>query len=874
MNPAPVTVDSTPHPLAAGGRWSTDVHFWLSQEPYADWHAPHTRARWSTGLSFRLEDGAWVIRFACQAGPPAEGPAPRPVGDPDIWQAEFVQVLIPYGTEAGCIHFSVTRAGAAISERHDKRLDPVAGWTGKAAETADGWQAELTIPAADIPSPWQLRFARWTPDEGLTRWPTPYGSWWSVWPVDFLEIRKGDPAGAPSDSRVADYMREREASVFTSAGTSSDPAAPPDFLVCSPISPEAFLERMRGRVKAQPFLAFGSLPPHIPARCQSMLANTFWFADASVKMEKPFDWDNPHGRLFELGHMMRFDFFQELVAAWRDTGDLAYGRKIVEVIESWLAKQDLRQNLTPGRYRVRWSWLNLPHRLVCAMQAVYSLIDTGLVSGELLLRLHRAAAETLWTMDGANLIRHYPKNHSIIIADHGVQLSVLCPDLVRAARYRDLFFEHFRRAIAVQFLPDDVQWELSTGYHMVCYKRITEATSLCEQAGIPVPADITDWLRRILNAAGRYLLPNGEVANFNDGGRKGTVDAIGRPLETIGSLIAREAADLGADEALAIASHGEAGMRNPPRSHAMAYAGHFILRDGLAPDSMALAFDAGPLGKGHAHEDALGIILAAFGKTFLVDLGSGAYDERTPMRRYSTSTESHSTIMVDGQPQASRLFPDVWARKTPLAGRHYFGRHVQFVAGEYTLGYGAQGEIGVQHRRAVLVVDRSYVIVIDHLSGPGAHRIESRFVLNALPYAVTAAGLRTTSGSGDLDIQLLYPGGVTKEVACGSETPYAGWLIRQMYGQEPAPRLTFEATQALPACWITLLTPFREAAAIPMATVAAADGEIRVTLRSPGSTASLVCSTAPWNLAFSDERGAFKVETDPAGLCRFSGQSV
>jgi hypothetical protein len=845
--------------LLAGGRWSTDVHFWLSQEPYVAWHAPHTPSRWRTTVSFRSEGGACHILFDCQGNPPVEAPALRPVGDPDIWLAEYVQVLIPYGTEAGCIHFSVTRSGVAISERHDKKRDPIAGWSGAAVEIPGGWRAELTIPDKDLGDPLLVRFARWVPDEGLTRWPTPFGSWWSVEADDFLLITPQEMAGAPTEAAIGSFMLKRESAVFESAGTSPDPSAPPLFLTDLPASPDAFMKRVVERVHAQPFLAFGPLQPHDPGRCRDMLDNTFWFSDASFKMEGGFDWDNSRGRMFELSHVMRFDFFQELVAAWRDTGNPAFARKIIACIESWLDKQDLRQNLTPGRYRARWSWLNLPHRLVCAMQAVYSLIDSGLVSGALLLRLHKVVAETLWTMDGGNMIRHYPKNHSIIIADHGVQLSVLCPDLRQAGHYRDIFFAHFRRALAVQFLPDDVQWELSTGYHMVCYKRITEATSLCEQAGIPVPADITDWLRRILNAAGRYLLPNGEVANFNDGGRKGAVDAIGRPLETIGTLIEREAAALGAEEALAIASHGMRGMREPPLSHAMPYAGHFIMRDGLAPESMALAFDAGPLGKGHAHEDALGIILAAFGKTLLADLGSGAYDERTPMRRYSTSTESHSTIMVDGQGQVSGLFPGTWARKTPLEGRHYFGRHVQFAAASYTLGYGPEAAIAVQHRRAVLFVNKGYVLVVDHVSGTGTHRIESRFVLDALSYVETEAGLRTTSGSGDLDIQLLHPPGVKKDVACGREEPYAGWMIRHMYGQEPAPRLTFEAEQALPACWITLLTPFKDAAAIPKARVETTDLEIRVTLRLPGSTATLACSRTPWVLAYTDDHVRFTV---------------
>jgi hypothetical protein len=121
----------------------------------------------------------------------------------------------------------------------------------------------------------------------------------------------------------------------------------------------------------------------------------------------------------------------------------------------------------------------------------------------------------------------YPKNHSIIIGDHLVQLSVLCRELIAAEEIRTEYFAHLCRALETQFLPDGVQNELSTSYHIVCYMRLTEATSLCELAGVPVPAEITAWRRRILTAAAYYLFPNGQIAAFNDGHMGTATDTIG-----------------------------------------------------------------------------------------------------------------------------------------------------------------------------------------------------------------------------------------------------------------------------------------------------------------------------------------------------------
>ena len=850
--------------------WAAETRFWLCQEPYVPYHAAHQRSRWTTRVQFRLVASEWRIHFDCHAAALAPSPPLKPVGDPDIWKAEYVQVLMPEGAAGGCIHLSVTRSGQAISERHDKRRDPIAGWRGEAAETRDGWRATIAIPLAGLQRPWRIRLARWVPEEGLTRWPTPFGSWWQVVPEDFLEVQIGAEGAGPTAEAIQDFIRLRERTIFEQAGTAPDAGGKVHvFLDQPPGAADGFLRRIQARVRTQPWLSFDRLPPADLSRCQTMLQNRFWFLDTAVQMTTPLDWDAHHGRFFDLLHVTRFDFLADMVAAWRETGDSAYARKAMECIETWLEKQDLRQFLTPGRYPVRWSWLNLPHRMVCIMRTVFSLIETGLVSEELLIRLYKATAETLWSMDSGNTIRHYHKNHSIIIADHGVQLSILCAELRESERMRGVFFEHFRRALQTQFLPDGVQWELSTSYHMICYQRLTEATSLCESAGIAVPPDITDWRRRILTVAARYLLPNGEVANFNDGSREGTADAIGRPDDTFVSIILREGPGLGAEEALALATHGRQGRLAPPFSHAMPYAGHFILRDGLARASMALAFDAGPLGMGHAHEDALTITLACYGKTLLADLGSGAYDERCPMRRYSISTAAHSTICVDGQPQASAAFPDTWRRQTPLEGQHCFGERVQFATGCYRLGYGEKGSIRVEHRRAVLFVNRAFVVVIDYLHGTGEHLIESRFVLDALPYAETATGLRTTTGTGDLDIQLAFPGDVEKEVACGQETPFAGWVIRGLYGQAPSPRLTFLATQRLPACWVTLLTPFREIAGIPRVETEASGEEIRIRMLTSETHAALTCRRASPDLTFADERIRFEVTSDLAGRLRF-----
>jgi hypothetical protein len=846
---------STLLPLRTGGTSEHATHFWLTQAPFIAPGAPQRRSRLETRVSFQRTATEWVVQFDCESAPSAEKfDAPlRAIGDPDLWKSEYVQVQMPVGTEGGCLHLSIGRSGEMLSERFDKQRDPIAGWSARVEETTNGWQARITLPCAAVPSPLNVRLARWVPDEGITRWPSPFGTWWHVELQDFLEI---DPSLAdskePLDIQAEAWMEQREKALFAATGTSPAPndgwQLARDFLNV-PLGREGdFLHHLRRRVQRQPALAFEKLPLPDLALCRGLLENRVYFRGEVLDLGTHPDWDDDHGNPFVMAHATRFDFLADLVAAFRHTGEESFARCVVRLIESWLEGNDMRQALTPQRYPMRWAVsIIVSHRLVCMVRALYSLLETELVTEELLLRLFATVRESALVIS-PDLARKYPKNHSIIIGDHFVQLSVLCQGLLAAEAIREEYFAHLLRALEVQFLPDGVQNELSTTYHIICYLRLTEATGLCEQTGVPVPEAITAWRRRILTVASHYLLPNGQIAAFNDGNMNGGADAIGAEDATLRALILRDGGALGADEALAIA-RGDA-RAEYSISHALPYAGHFILRDGLSPDNMALAFDAGPLGLAHAHEDALSLMLVRYGKALLVDIGSGAYDGELPMRGYSTSTHAHSTICVDGEGQAARRFPQLWKRHTPLEKHHFFGRQVQFAAGEYSLGYGNNGAIAVQHRRLILFVNGAYVLLADYLTGTGSHRIESHFALAPLPHRLTPQGLITSSGDGDLEVRALHPNTISASIACGQNEPFAGWMPDGLYGLLPHPRLTLQLDTELPCCLLTLLAPFQSESEIPITRVLETPEQLSVEILQSAQSATFHCSRTPRSIRY------------------------
>ena len=74
-------------------------------------------------------------------------------------------------------------------------------------------------------------------------------------------------------------------------------------------------------------------------------------------------------------------------------------------------------------------------------------------------------------------------------------------------------------------------------------------------------------------------------------------------------------------------------------------------------------FDCGRhgfLNGGHAHSDALSVVLTVAGRALLVDPGTATYTMDPEMRDRFRGTAMHNTVLVNGRPQADP------ARRVPL----------------------------------------------------------------------------------------------------------------------------------------------------------------------------------------------------------------
>jgi hypothetical protein len=152
------------------------------------------------------------------------------------------------------------------------------------------------------------------------------------------------------------------------------------------------------------------------------------------------------------------------------------------------------------------------------------------------------------------------------------------------------------------------------------------------------------------------------------------------------------------------------------KSAALTASGYYVSRSAAGDH---LVFDAGHhgfLNGGHAHADALSIVLSVAGRPFLVDAGTATYTMDPPARDRFRSTAIHNTIVLDGRPASRPRGPFHW-ESTAKARCVAWQSEARF---DYVEGI-HDGYSPKAHCRAVFAVHGLGWIVVDHLLGPATH---------------------------------------------------------------------------------------------------------------------------------------------------------
>jgi hypothetical protein len=537
-----------------------------------------------------------------------------------------------------------------------------------------------------------------------------------------------------------------------------------------------------------------------------ILAHKFTFYTEAHQLPEVIDWDFNPGTAHWGHDLNRFTYLGPLTAAYLATQEERYARKAVGLILDWIAKADFARMFTGTRY-VFGSYLNNALHISIWARTVRALLPHGVITplelGVIVKSLHDQCAYLQivtaghagnWPTIGMRgllpVVSAFPLRDTQVFADYAVRL--------------------LHEQIADQVLPDGVQDELTSHYHAVVIANLLDCIPALNRLGKSLTPQTLETFGKMLRYWQAAVTPGGKTQIATNDSDPVVVEKYWETAKSLGF------GHLCADpEEIGPALYDYAGMA--------------FLRQRAGDGDLYLAFDMGPYGRSHQHEDKLSFMLHAYGRDLIVDPGRHLYDNSAvSFRAHFKHTRAHSTILIDDLGQNSAAHRETWISRKPCAVGWSTTPTLTRASGVYDLGYGPECQVKAVHRREIVFVDQRFWLVFDRVEAPapgsapasgsdGEHVVDLRFQYG--PGVVKAErfgeGARAVTGFEDANLLLLAlpsAGFESVEVYCGQKEPREGWYS-PVYGQlEPAPNLSLKARCVLPFECVTLLWPQRGSA--------------------------------------------------------------
>jgi len=521
----------------------------------------------------------------------------------------------------------------------------------------------------------------------------------------------------------------------------------------------------------------------------------------------------------------RHQWIVRLGQAYRLTGDLRYARAFAANIRQWM-------DANPRGIGINWaSSLEVALRLISWCWSLHLFRESPVLSPDLLAEM----LEGIWA-HAAHIERylsHYfsPNTHLTGEALGLFYAGLLFPDLPRSARWRTLGSRILVDQSERQIHPDGVYFEQSTGYARYTLEIYLHFLILGARNAWPIPPAVSERVGRMLDFLLAVRFPDGSMPQIGDADSGSLVPLARRSQDDFRGVFATAAALFGrADFAWAAGAAtpeilwllGPEGLRAfdavrpaPPAStpsRLFADGGYVVTRSGWEPDGHQLIFDVGPLGcrvsGGHGHADLLSVQCAVFGQPYLVDAGTCCYTADSTSRDFFRSTAAHSTVVVDGEPQAAPAAPFQW-RERPSARLRAWRSTPEFDFADADHRAYLRLPGAVVHRRRVLFVRAGYWVLADDLEGSGEHAVELRFQFAPIEVDVDStlwARARGRGGTGLL-IRPFASVDLRASVHSGEIAPMQGWISAEYGRRQPAPVLVYSVVTRAPLRIMTLLWP-------------------------------------------------------------------
>ena len=486
----------------------------------------------------------------------------------------------------------------------------------------------------------------------------------------------------------------------------------------------------------------------------------------------------------------RMDFWEDLAKAYRETKDEKYAQAFATQLRDWL---DQTGGVPPERGHTvegsPWRTIEEGLRLMCAWPtAEDGFKDSPAFAPELKTRFVAAMQA-----QAKHLMAHRTSRNWLLMEMTGVYtFAARHPEFPESEGWRKESARIFSDEIRGQVLPDGMQLELSPDYHLVFYGCATRLYRLAKARGFEkeLPRDYLDVLERGAQAVLDLTTPSLVQPRFNDCYTIRADRVLGPAAEFFPQRADFKWAATGRREG------------TPPAgataSRLLPWSGFAALRSDWGPDAAYLAFDFGPLGAAHYHQDKLGFTFWKGGEELVFDDGGGPYDV-SAHRAYAPTGYGHNTLLVDGLAQ-NRKGP--LTAEAPIDAGWETTVARDYIRGTYDDGFGPQRLKLARHVREITFEKPDLFRLTDTVKALDgrAHDYEILFHVDTTNVTVSADGTVATADYGAgrrwrLRLKVVE-GGVISLASGQMEPRLSGWFVgRNDLSVHPATTISVRPAQ-------------------------------------------------------------------------------
>jgi heparan-sulfate lyase len=404
----------------------------------------------------------------------------------------------------------------------------------------------------------------------------------------------------------------------------------------------------------------------------------------------------------------RTAFWESLGIVYRNTGEERYAREWIFELRDWIEKN--KQGAYADDKDYAWKAFVVSFRLNHWSGFFNLFLNSSNFTPAFLMEFLSS-----YNQQANYVMANYTDigNHRLYEALHLMYAGSTFPELKAAASWSKSGIRVLNEEIAKQVLPDGVQFELSTSYHIGTIKIFLDALQIAQMNGAvnEFPASYRALVEKMVMAVGKYSFPDYTFPLYGNSFLT-TQEAMLKSYKTWAQVFPENKV------IEYYATNGASGQQPDYLSSTLPDAGFYAFRNGWNQKATVMQVKAGPPASFHAHPDNGTFELWVRGRNFTPDAGSFVYanvgNQQNIKRDWYRSTKAHQTLTLDNQ---NMLITKATINKWET------GKNLDI------LSYTNPSYTNMNHQRTFLFVDRTYFIIIDRAIGTAKGNLGIHYVL-------------------------------------------------------------------------------------------------------------------------------------------------